>query len=577
MEKRDIWSSQKGTMGRFFSLLWKARLPYLWILGYIVVSIALTNVGVSVTEYTAEMYAGNVSFTGVILPFLTVTVISLIISSISGVVSGLCEARIDRNLRRVVWKKAVRLPFSYYQENAPKELISRVTTDITTISSLIMQVFLSAVTSLYATLRLFAQISSYNPRLTLATLLLLPVHIVLPVIVGRLQFGLNDKVNRSTAELTEGLSERTGQSMLIKSFSAQEKERRGIGQRIRALYRATIQSSWVTNLYSPVYTLVNVLQFILLVMVGRGFYASGEISLAQWVAYYAFANQIVNRLAAYAGYWRSLKASQGATRRVADVVAEEEEDRSSGETVQDLSGDIVLEHVEFSYGDKPLFRDLSLTIPQGRATAVIGRSGSGKTSLLNLLERFYEPQAGDIRIGGDSILKFSKESYRGALTYVTQESTMLSGTIRENLLYGVRREVDERELDQVCEQVNIKDYIDSLPEGYEAQVGEDGSRLSGGQKQKIAAARGMLKHTKYFLMDEGTAAMDAEAKDAVWDGVSRLMRGRTTVYVAHDRQTVLKADYVIVMDQGAVTAFGPLEEVYQTSAYLRELVGEGGI
>lgn len=154
---------------------------------------------------------------------------------------------------------------------------------------------------------------------------------------------------------------------------------------------------------------------------------------------------------------------------------------------------------------------------------------------------------------------------------------MLSGTIRENLLYGVRREVDERELDQVCEQVNIKDYIDSLPEGYEAQVGEDGSRLSGGQKQKIAAARGMLKHTKYFLMDEGTAAMDAEAKDAVWDGVSRLMRGRTTVYVAHDRQTVLKADYVIVMDQGAVTAFGPLEEVYQTSAYLRELVGEGGI
>lgn len=154
---------------------------------------------------------------------------------------------------------------------------------------------------------------------------------------------------------------------------------------------------------------------------------------------------------------------------------------------------------------------------------------------------------------------------------------MLSGTIRENLVFGVRREVEDTELDRICEEVGLLDYIRSLPAGYDTQVGEDGSRLSGGQKQKLAAARGMLKNSAYFLMDEGTAAMDAQSKDAVWNAVSRLMHGKTTLYVAHDRQTVLKADYVVVMDRGRVAAFGPIEEVYETNQYLRQLVGEGGL
>lgn len=567
----------KGSMGRFFSMLWKARLPYVWIVGYVIVNVLLTNVGISTTEYTAELYAGNVDFLGVVLPFLLVSLISLVIGSISGILSGVCMARIDRNLRRAVWQKIVRLPFGYYQQNAPKELISRVTTDISTISALIMQVFILALTSLYSTVRLFIQIRSYNPRLMVATLVLLPLQVVIGVVAGQLKFGLSDQVNRRTAELTEAVSERTGQSMLIKSFSAQQREDKAVGRRAQAYCKTSLQNAWVTNFVSPVYVLVGALQFIVIVMVGRGFYAGGAITLAQWVAYFAFANQIINNLTAYTGYWTSLKTAQGATNRVSAVMAEPEEDRDAGEPVNALQGDIRFDHVCFSYGNHPLFEDLSLTIPQGKATAVIGPSGSGKTTLLNLVERLYTPRSGTISIGQADICRFSKRSYRAALTYITQESTMLSGTIRENLVFGVRREVEDAELDQACEQVNLLDYIRSLPAGYDTQVGEDGFRLSGGQKQKLAAARGMLKNSAYFLMDEGTAAMDAQAKDAVWDAVSRMMHGKTTLYVAHDRQTVLKADYVVVLDRGRVTAFGPMEEVYEKNEYLRQLVGEGGL
>lgn len=567
----------KGSMGRFFSMLWKARLPYVWIVGYLVVDILLTNVGVSATEYTAQLYAGNVDFWGVVIPFLVVSLVSLVIGSISGILSGVCMARIDRNLRRAVWQKIVQLPFGYYQQNAPKELISRVTTDISTISALIMQVFLMALTSLYSTVRLFVQIRSYNSRLMVATLVLLPLQVVIGVLAGQLKFGLSDAVNRRTAELTEAVSERTGQAMLIKSFSAQKREEETVGRRAKAFYKISVLNAWVINFVSPVYVLVGALQFIVIVLVGRGFYADGSITLAQWVAYFAFANQIINNLTAYTGYWTSLKSAQGATNRVSAVMAEPEEDREKGEPVGSLQGDIVFDHLRFGYGAAPLFDDLCLTIPQGRATAVIGPSGSGKTTLLNLVERLYAPESGTIRIGSDDIRRFSKRSYRAALTYITQESTMLSGTIRENLVFGVRREVEDAELDEVCGEVGLLDYIHNLPAGYDTQVGEDGSRLSGGQKQKLAAARGMLKDSAYFLMDEGTAAMDARAKEAVWAAVSRLMQGKTTLYVAHDRQTVLKADYVVVMDRGRVAAFGPIEEVYETNPYLRQLVGEGGL
>lgn len=567
----------KGSMGRFFSMLWKARLPYAWIVGYLAISVLLTNVGVSATEYTAQLYAGNVDFLGVVLPFLVVSLVSLVIGSVSGLLSGVCMARIDRNLRRAVWQKIVRLPFGYYQQNAPKELISRVTTDINTISALIMQVFLLALTSLYSTVRLFVQIRSYNTRLMVATLALLPLQVVIGVLAGQLKFGLSDQVNRRTAELTEAVSERTGQAMLIKSFSAQQREDQAVGRRAMAYYKTSILNSWVANFVSPVYVLVGALQFIVIVMVGRGFYSDGSITLAQWVAYFAFANQIINNLTAYTGYWTSLKSAQGATNRVSTVMAEPEEDRDTGDPVEQLEGDIVFDHLNFGYGPQMLFEDLCLTIPQGRATAVIGPSGSGKTTLLNLVERLYPPRSGSIHIGTDDIRRFNKRSYRAALTYITQESTMLSGTIRENLVFGVRREVEDTELDKVCGEVGLLDYIRGLPAGYDTQVGEDGSRLSGGQKQKLAVARGMLKDSAYFLMDEGTAAMDASAKDAVWEAVSRLMQGKTTLYVAHDRQTVLKADYVVVMDRGRVVDYGPIETVYRTNAYLRQLVGEGGL
>ena len=570
-----VFGKDRGSMGRFFRMLQKARLPYLWILAYIAITALLTNVGISVTEYTAELFAGNVNFGTVVLPFLAFTLLSQLISSVSKIMSNLCVARIDRNIRKMIWSKTVRLPLRYYEKNKPKEMISRITTDITAISQLIMQVFVSILTSAYTMVITLGKIGSYDQKLMIALIAVLPLNLVIAFVMGKMKFGVLDLVNQKNAELTQTIAEKTNNLLLIKSYGKEEKELQTGQEKMKGFYKSSILNAWL-GFATPMYALVGAMQFIVIVMVGRSFYSSGALTLTQWIAYYGFAVNIVNQLSAYCVYWTTFKGSQGATRRVAQIMEEMEEDIENGEHVEHLCGDIELREVDFSYEDKLLFDKLNLKIPAGRVTALIGPSGSGKTTLLNLVERMYPVSGGKILFGGEDTARYSLKSFRSEISYVTQESTLFAGTIRDNILFGIKREVTDEELEKVCTDAEIMDFIREQPEGFLADVGEQGEKLSGGQKQRIAFARALLKQSDYLFMDEATAAMDIRGKDQVWKSVKRHMEGKTVLMVAHDRQTVQKADYIIVMHNGRIICQGEPAEVYAKNTYYRELIGSEG-
>ncbi len=570
-----VFGKDRGSMGRFFRMLQKARLPYLWILAYIAIAALLTNVGISVTEYTAELFAGNVNFGAVVLPFLAFTLLSQLISSVSKIMSNLCVARIDRNIRKMIWSKTVRLPLRYYEKNKPKEMISRITTDITAISQLIMQVFVAILTSAYTLVITLGKIGSYDQKLMIALIAVLPLNLVIAFVMGKMKFGVLDLVNQKNAELTQTIAEKTNNLLLVKSYGKEEKELQTGQEKMKGFYKSSILNAWL-GFATPMYALVGAMQFIVIVMVGRSFYSSGALTLTQWIAYYGFAVNIVNQLSAYCVYWTTFKGSQGATRRVAQIMEEMEEDIEAGEHVERLSGDIELKEVDFSYEEKPIFDKLNLKIPAGRVTALIGPSGSGKTTLLNLVERMYPVSGGKILFGGEDTARYSLKSFRSEISYVTQESTLFAGTIRDNILFGIKREVTDEELEKVCTDAEIMDFIREQPEGFLADVGEQGEKLSGGQKQRIAFARALLKQSDYLFMDEATAAMDIRGKDQVWKSVKRHMEGKTVLMVAHDRQTVQKADYIIVMHNGKIICQGEPAEVYAENTYYRELIGSEG-
>lgn len=572
METNAIFRKNYGSFRRFFSMLGKADLPYLWIIGYLAASAVIANVGVSATEYSAALFAGNVGLTAVVLPYLFYQILSLILGSVTGLINNLCVARMDRNLRRMVWRKTVSLPLRFYENNNPKELLSRITTDISSISSLVMKVFLPIFTTAYASFVILRKVSSYDGALMWSLVAALPVNILISFILGRLQFGVQDLINRRNAELTASVAERTNNLMLIKSMGTEAKEAGAGEERMKASYRAAGMNIWITGLALPVHAIAGVLQTIVIILVGRGYYASGALSLTEWIAYYGFAVQLTSILSGYCGYWTSFKRAQGAVDRVSQIMAERSEDLGAGDAMGYPAGGIHFEKVDFSFGSKPLFQGLDLDIPAGRITAVVGPSGSGKTTLLNLIDRLYPLDGGSVQIGGKDTAEYSLSSFRRALGYVTQESVMYAGTIRDNLLHGLDRVPPDEELDEACAAVGILDYVRRQPMGYDAPVGESGASLSGGQRQRFSVARALLKKPDCLLLDEATAAMDIGGKAGVWASIRQVMAGKTVVYVAHDAQTIRNADYLIVLRDGKVQSAGEREDVLASDPYCREMM-----
>lgn len=571
-QKDRVFIKDRGIWLRFIKMLLKSRLPILWIVAYFALSVMISKMGVNVTEYTAEMFAGNLSFEGVILPFLLYSGFNLITSAVSFALSYLCYARIDRNLRRMVWDKITRLPLSYFDKHPPKELITRVTDDTASISGLIIQTIVPFFTGLFNLFILFQRIGTYDSSLMWSLLAVVPFVILTGFIMGKMRFGINDASTRRTAAMVRELSEKVTNVPLIKSFAKEEQETETGKAYMMAIYKTARKASWIGQLSSPVYTMVSVLQMIVIVLVGRDFYTTGALNLAEWIAYLTFAGQISNSLQGYAGYWTAFKSSQGATRRVTYIMDEKNEDAGPDRSAEDMSGSFAFHDVSFAYEETPVLRHINLEIPEGKATAFVGLSGGGKTTMLNLLERFYAPQEGYITVGGEDISNYNMKSYRENIAYMTQECVLFSGTIRDNLLYGVKREVTQEEIEEACKAANAYDFIMEFPGNYETDVGEAGSKLSGGQKQRLAIARTILKKPKYLFMDEATGAMDAKAKEEIWVGLRALMEGKTTVIVAHDYQTAKNAEYIVVVANGMIEDMGTKEELYERNDFYRHFM-----
>ncbi|GAE08676.1 lipid A export ATP-binding/permease protein MsbA [Paenibacillus sp. JCM 10914] len=230
-----------------------------------------------------------------------------------------------------------------------------------------------------------------------------------------------------------------------------------------------------------------------------------------------------------------------------------------------------IENLSFGYKpDEPVLQDVSFQMEPGTVTAVVGPSGGGKTTLFSMLERFYLPQKGQIRLGKAVIDTFSLRSWRGLIGYVSQESPMIAGTVRENICYGMDREVSEAEIRRAAEMAYADRFIDELPSGFDTDVGERGVKLSGGQRQRIAIARALLRNPKILMLDEATSSLDSRSEIEVQKALKNLMAGRTTIIIAHRLSTVVGADQIVFIEKGTVTGRGTHDELIREHAMYRE-------
>lgn len=356
------------------------------------------------------------------------------------------------------------------------------------------------------------------------------------------------------------------------SNAEQNEEAKGLAG-IKKLLGFGLREARIFALVAPLMSLVVMVVIVTIIGYGGMRVASGTMTTGSLVAFLLYLFQIIMPITAFAMFFTQLQKAKGATERIIDILELPLEIGQTGMEMDIANLPIHVENVSFAYqADEPVLRQVSFTANPGDKIAFAGPSGGGKTTMFGLLERFYEPATGVIRIGNTSIQDLSLKSWRSQIGYVPQDSAMMAGTIRENLCYGLENEeqIPDELLWRVAEMAYAAQFIKTFPKGLYTEVGERGVKLSGGQRQRIAIARAFLRDPKILMMDEATASLDSQSEKAVQQALTQLMKGRTTFIIAHRLSTIIDADKIIFIEKGQVTGSGTHQELIQSHALYRE-------
>lgn len=572
-EVKTKWLERNGGIWKqFLALLYKGKLPWIWILMSIIVSMGVVKIGISETKYTAQLFSGDTSVR-LITQLVIVMLVNWLGSGIVIVVRSLTTAKINRNLRKTVWKKLLHLPMDFFKGNSPRESVSRITTDTDSISTLFSMGIVPFITQTYTVIAILRELYGYDWRLMLTMIVVIPFAIIVTDILGKLLFTVSKNAAGVSALLTEQLSELVYRLPLMKVFAQEKKEEKNGHLAVEKLYRVNLRSGWIGMIGSLSFSLVTVFQFVIMIIVGRALLINHHIIKADWVAFYLFSGTMMNCMEDLKGIWTNVKTIQGSTSRIAQIISTNTESMD-GVLCDQLSGDIKISNVKFSYSEEnTILHDLSCTFPEKKITALLGISGCGKTTILNLIMRIYSIQEGEINIGESDIMDYEVESYRNKFAVLSQNVTLFSGTIKENICYGLSYYPDDETIKNTLIDIGA-DYVLDYPENIYFEVGEKGEHLSGGQKQKIGIARAVLSKSPYILFDEAVSALDASAVSEILTIIKRIAKERTVIMIAHSPSVLEIADRCVVVEEGKVSVEGSMDCVYQSSQFFRDFIGE---
>ena len=529
---------------------------------------------VKIPQVNGNFFSGDVSIESVSM-FIGFELLSMVVTQGVLYVNHVVRYRINRNLRNVLWGKILRLKPAYFDKVSASTLISRITVDADSLNEFVLDVVLETATQIYYLVLTIVAMSAISIKAGLILLAFVPFTFLVSFIIGRLNLKFQNAAKFSLANLTEYLSELLSALPLLKAFNMQSGESRRGDRVIDDYYRANRKLIGLDVFSQILSSAIGILPEIAIVMMGIKLLGDGTFDTAGWYTFYLYAGTFIGFFNTMGGIWQQSKSIQGQLNKVTDILYEEDE--ATAPYVEQIAadGDIQFDHVTFSYENSPVLDDVSLTIPGGKITAIIGYSGMGKTTLVKLLERIYEPDAGRILCGTEDIRAQAVRSWRSRIAYVMQETPLLSGSIRDNLLYGIHRPVSDEEIRQALRLACLEKFVDSLECGLEYEVGQFGANLSSGQRQKIAIAGAILSGAKLLVLDEPTASMDIISTNDIVRTVSALKGEHTVILITHDKEAVMAADHVIAAEGSSRFIEGDAAQVRMMSEFYRELT-EGG-
>jgi len=461
-------------------------------------------------------------------------------------------------LREQAETKLARLPLGYFDKQPRGEILSRTTNDIDNISQTLQQALSQLVISLLTIIGVLLMMILISPLLALIAVITVPVSLWVTVVIGKRaqpqflkQWGTTGKLNGHIEEMFTGHA-------LVKVFGRQKEASATFAEHNDALFQSAFKAQFISGIIQPAMMFIGNVNYVLVAVIGGLRVASGTMSLGDVQAFIQYSRQFTQPITQVASMANLLQSGVASAERVFDLLDSEEQSPEPAEplTPTDSVGRVAFEHVSFRYeDDNPLIDDLSLAVEPGHTVAIVGPTGAGKTTLVNLLMRFYEVRGGRITLDGVDIAAMTREDLRARTGMVLQDTWLFGGTIAQNIVYGVGEVTEERML-EAAKATHVDHFVRTLPDGYDTIIDEEGSNLSAGEKQLITIARAFLTEPTILVLDEATSSVDTRTEVLIQRAMTELRSGRTSFVIAHRLSTIRDADLILVMEDGAIVEQG---------------------
>ncbi|WP_142320722.1 ABC transporter ATP-binding protein [Bacillus thuringiensis] len=568
----------KSTLGikKFWSMI-KIFMPAKWLLILAMVLVIIeTCLSLAVPLVTKKFIDGmtlDQISTKIIAVLICVFVTQLIMSGLALYTMNFVGQSVVLALREKTWQQILHLPISFFDCHPSGETMSRMTNDTLIIKEFITGQLIPFISGIISIIGSVILLISIDWKITLMMIVVIPLAGLVIAPLGKSMYKVSRSLQDETASFQSDLGRVLTDIRLVKSSLAEKYEEQIGLKRMTKLFRFGIKEAKIMAIIQPLTMSVMLLLLVVIFGYGSTRVAAGTLSAGALVAIIFYLFQISVPFSQLASLFTQFQKALGASERLNQILlAESEPDMCTSDDLGRTDDTLSFQNISFAYSkEKSILKSVSFQAKIGQMTAIVGPSGAGKTTLFSLLERFYNPNEGDITYKGKSIHNMQLVEWRKKIAYVSQDSPMMSGTIRSNLTYGLEN-VPVEQIRKAIVHANLEEFINSLPDQLETEVGERGIRLSGGQRQRLAIARAMIRNPKILLLDEATAHLDSTSERLVQEALEKLMKGRTTFVIAHRLATVRQADQLIMLEGGVVTGAGTHKKLLATHPLYKELV-----